>query len=145
MSSDLFEREKAAFEQNSEHLRSMNQLMWQVPLIAMTLTGGAWYGIAQLGPSHAASSLLILVGCANVGLAVVMLRVRFVFERLLKVTQNFYPPGSAATNDSPWPWHWEYVVVTVFVFLLLLAAATSFMAARDPTAWMPTPKTSHSA
>jgi len=30
----------AAYNQNSENFRSLNQLMWQIPLIAMSLTGG---------------------------------------------------------------------------------------------------------
>lgn len=126
-----FEREKAAFEQNSEHLRSLNQLLWQVPLLAMTLTGGAWYGVAQLGNVPAALGLLLLVGIADIGLIVVMVRVRFVFERILTVTKLFHPEGSAATSGHAW-YQREGLVVCVFSVILGLAAAASIVAAFTP-------------
>lgn len=37
------EMRKAAFEQNHASFRSLNQQMWQIPLISMTLTGGLWF------------------------------------------------------------------------------------------------------
>jgi hypothetical protein len=46
--SETFEREKLCYEQNCEQMRSLNQIMWQVPIIAMTLTGGLWRAVATL-------------------------------------------------------------------------------------------------
>ena len=40
-----FEKEKVCYEQNCQTFRSLNQLMWQVPIIAMTVTGGLWFGV----------------------------------------------------------------------------------------------------
>jgi hypothetical protein len=47
-----FERQKLCYEQNCEQMRSLNQIMWQVPIIAMTLTGGLWYGVATLSAAQ---------------------------------------------------------------------------------------------
>ena len=43
-----FEREKTAFQENASHLRSLNQFLWQVPTIAITLTGGLWFGVTKI-------------------------------------------------------------------------------------------------
>ncbi len=33
-------QELAVYDQNSQTLRSLNQLFWQIPVISMSLTGG---------------------------------------------------------------------------------------------------------
>ena len=38
--SEEFERSKLCYEQNFEHARTLNAQMNQVPVLAMTLTGG---------------------------------------------------------------------------------------------------------
>ena len=43
MSDNDFEREKVCYEQNFEQARSLNGQMNQVPVLAMTLTGGLWF------------------------------------------------------------------------------------------------------
>ena len=48
-----FERDKVCYEQNFQQYRAMNQIMWQVPLLAITITGGLWY--AALGVSGASA------------------------------------------------------------------------------------------
>jgi hypothetical protein len=61
-----FERDKVCYEQNCEHMRSLNQIMWQVPMIAMTLTGGLWYAVATMkGMDAKVRGALEL--CAEVG------------------------------------------------------------------------------
>ena len=47
-------------------MRSLNQIMWQVPMIAMTLTGGLWYAVATMkGMDAKVRGALEL--CAEVG------------------------------------------------------------------------------
>lgn len=76
-----FERAKVAYEQNFEQFRSLNQVMWQVPVIAMTLTGGLWFGAASVEAMAGFQYLLlILAALANLGLVVVLARLRFVME-----------------------------------------------------------------
>lgn len=118
-----FDRDKVCFEQNSEHLRSLNGLMWQVPLIAMTLTGGLWYGIAQLQPqSIVVLGLLILAITTDFLLIIVMQRMRFIFSKILDKTREFHPTGSANTNHKILK---NSLVCWIFCFLLLIAALLS--------------------
>ena len=81
---ETFEREKLCYEQNCEQMRSLNQIMWQVPIIAMTLTGGLWYGVATLGAVQAGvrMALLLFGAAANIALILVIQRVRFVMAAM---------------------------------------------------------------
>ncbi|HSI44489.1 MAG TPA: hypothetical protein VK949_09120 [Methylotenera sp.] len=41
-------KEELEYLEAGQHLRSLNQLMWQVPGIAIAITGGLWFGAASL-------------------------------------------------------------------------------------------------
>jgi hypothetical protein len=124
-----FERDKVTFEENSEHLRSLNTILWQVPLIAMTLTGGLWFGVSQEGMVGDMRRLLLLfAGLANLGLIVVMIRVRYVFERILDAARTFNPHTTVDTQGE-WLLVRERVVLIVFCLLMLCAAGISLGAA----------------
>jgi hypothetical protein len=124
-----FEKAKICFEQNSEHLRSLNGFMWQTPLIAMTLTGGLWFGIAQLQPSSKVIfGLLIFAALTNFSLILVMRRMRFIFERILNKTKEFHPTGIADTKNK---WLPDKLVSWIFSLLLGFAAVLSGYGAYD--------------
>src|SRR6266498_110400 len=94
-----FERAKTSYEQNCEQFRSLNQVMWQVPVIAMTLTGGLWFGAATVGDMPGFQYLLLLLAAlANLGLVVVLSRVRFVMGEYLNVIKAFDPRSFVAAE-----------------------------------------------
>jgi hypothetical protein len=39
-----YRKEELQYLEAGQHLRSLNQLMWQVPSLAIGITGGLWYG-----------------------------------------------------------------------------------------------------
>lgn len=122
-----FERAKSCFQQNSEHIRSLNQIMWQIPLLAMTLTGGLWYAVATTPdlPRSAQNGLLILAGIADLALVLVLARIRFVMEGYIEKAKDFYEAGHPNTR------HWllrRGLVVTVFSFLLAISGLGSLYA-----------------
>ena len=66
---------QAAFEQNHLAFRSLNQQMWQIPLISMTLTGGLWFGVSRVEEFPLFQlALLFLAAVGNAALFVVILR-----------------------------------------------------------------------
>ncbi|MES0130181.1 class I SAM-dependent methyltransferase [Mesorhizobium sp. M0029] len=84
----------AAYNQNAEHFRSLNTLMWQVPLIAMTLTGGLWYGVSTSQSSmFTQACLLALAAAGNFGLLIALSRIRFIMGGYLKWFEAAYPNG----------------------------------------------------
>ncbi len=131
MSDNEFERNKASYEQNSETFRSLNQIMWQVPIIAMTLTGGLWFGASQI-PNEIVlrSSLLILAGVANIGLIFVLIRVRFVMGQILNKLESFNPRGFVAARGNKF-YNRSHLVVTTFCVVLSISAAVSLIGAAN--------------
>lgn len=120
-----FEREKICYEQDCEHMRSLNQIMWQVPMIAMTLTGGLWYAVATVKSVDiiARTGLLLFSAIANVGLIVVINRVRDVIEVYLNKMRGFNPEGFANASNSK-----DRVVCKTFSGLMGVGATFSLVA-----------------
>ncbi len=76
--------EKEAYEQNYQQFRSLNQIMWQIPVLAMTLTGGLWFGVSKIEDNPIlVSTLLCTAVVGNLALSAVLYRFRFVMRRYL--------------------------------------------------------------
>ena len=133
-----FERVKVCYEQNCEAFRGLNQLMWQVPVIAMTLTGGLWYGVATLKDMKTIKTLLLLLAAlGDVAFIVVLVRVRAVMsaylDKIKEFNTNSFPqavfPGSIwSFLGTEFAAKGEKVVVRTFSILLGLAALGSVVA-----------------
>ncbi len=130
---EQFEKDKVCYEQHSESFRNLNSQMWQVPIIAMTLTGGLWFGIFS-GDIEPVSAiwLLIFSGLCDILFIVVLFRVRLIMSLLIDKLCEFNPTyainpkstqkGNALTRQ-------ENLVIGSFSIMLSLAAILSFIAA----------------
>ena len=119
-----FERAKTVYQQNFEQFRSLNQTMWQVPVIAMTLTGGLWFGAAKVGDMPGFQYLLlILAAIANLGLIVVLSRVRYVMGEYLNALKTFEPKAFVAADGKGL--HASKAVARTFITLLICSGAIS--------------------
>jgi hypothetical protein len=130
MANEIFEKEKLCFVQNSESVRSLNQIMWQIPLVAMTLTGGLWYGAASTAqlPVVARSGLLLFVTVVNFLLIFVIWRVRAVMGEYIAKAKSFYPEGAPDTHvKSNYSCLKEKIVVKVFSLILMTTAIMSLI------------------
>jgi hypothetical protein len=123
-----FDRDKVCYEQNYQQFRSLNQSMWQVPIIAMTLNGGLWFAAATLhsldlfkGP------LFFLAAVFNVSLIFVLVRVRYVMEEYLKALKRFHPDGFVSAPGDRW-YNGSRTVMRAFSTALALSATCSLLA-----------------
>lgn len=128
----IFERDKVCYEQNCEQFRAMNQLMWQVPLVAITVTGGLWF--AAIDVTNAASykgALFMLAAVLDLSLVFVLIRVRYVMGQYLRMIEAFNPgsfvsaPGNSLFTQS-------HVVIFAFSVALLIAASGSVLGIFKP-------------
>jgi len=113
------EKEKTIFEQNCQDFRSLNEIMWKIPIIVITLTGGLWFGVGSMNISdHAKTALLLLAGSTNLIFIVVLFRLRYVMNNILKEVKKYQgiQPGVA------------YIFVSLFSLLLMFSATVSFYA-----------------
>src|SRR4051812_31335852 len=105
---DDFARQKACYEQNFQQARTLNTQMNQVPALAMTLTGGLWFGAGVTSglPVEFRFALLIFAGLCDLALILATLRIRDVFESYLEKIKQFCPQSFASgTPEEPkMPW-----------------------------------------
>jgi len=132
--SDIFERERAAYEQNFEQARSLNTQMNQVPAIAMTLTGGLWFAAALTEAELAMEirfALLTFAGLCNLSLICAILRIRDVFQSYLEKLKAFHPPAFASGRPQrpKVAWLGNYGMIFIYCALMVIAAVFSFIAA----------------
>lgn len=119
------ERRLATYDQNSETFRSLNQLMWQIPLIGMTLTGGLWFGVAKVdGSPFFQFGLLALAGIGNLVLVAVLGRLRYIMGQYLDWLEHFDSDGFVAAGGVS-IWTRPRLVRTLFQMMLCLAALIS--------------------
>lgn len=102
------ELKKEAYEQNYQQFRSLNQIMWQIPVLAMTLTGGLWFGVSRISENLLlVSALLVTATIGNLALAIVLRRFRYVMAQYLDWLQNAYEDGFVEADglkDASKPW-----------------------------------------
>ncbi len=85
---------KEAYEQNYQQFRSLNQIMWQIPVLAMTLTGGLWFGVSTLDDNPLLVTVLLMTALfGNVVLSGVLLRFRHVMGCYMKWLEQADPAG----------------------------------------------------
>lgn len=121
------EMHKAAFDQNHASFRSLNQQMWQIPLISMTLTGGLWFGVSRVEDFPLFQlALLFLAAAGNGALFVIILRLRFVMQQHLDWLEKTYPAGHVSAKGTQW-YNKPFLVRSLFQFMLLLAAILSLI------------------
>ena len=134
MSDTDFEREKLCYEQNCEHARSLNRQMNQVPVLAVTLTGGLWLagGLNEhLVAREIQFALIFFSGLCNLGLLLAAIRIRDVFESYIERIQQFYPDGFADGKPKRPRLSrlGSYSMISIYCLLILVAGVMSFVTA----------------
>lgn len=125
--------EQLCYVQNFEQFRSLNTQMNHVPVLAMTLTGGLWFGagVTENLDGEIRFALLMLAGFSNLALMLVVYRIRDVLESYLERIEAFHPASFAGGKPANprLPWLGSYSMITIFCTLMLLAAVFSFIGA----------------
>lgn len=126
-------REIICYEQNFEQARSLNTQMNQVPVLAMTLTGGLWFGAGvtdNLDPEIRFALLLFACLC-NIALILAILRIRDVFESYLEKIKEFNSSSFASGRpENPKIRRLgSYSMVSIYCVLMGIGSILSFFGA----------------
>ena len=125
--SETFDRDKACYEQNFQQYRAMNQIMWQVPLLAITITGGLWFAALNVaGAQEFKRPLFLLAFVLDVALIAVLWRVRHVMSAYMDQLRAFHPPAFVEASGRGL-FNWPYTVVSAFSLALAVAAIGSLI------------------
>ncbi len=121
-----FKRQELIYLEAGQHLRSLNGLLWQVPGLAIAITGGLWYATTNLQIVSDLPKIfaLIFVGIFNLLTIVVIWRLRRLIDKQINIQKTF-------ANDDAKPSR-QYWVIGCWSVQLLCAAIFSFVAAGFP-------------
>lgn len=109
-----------------QHLRSLNQLMWQVPSMAIAITGGLWYGATTVHELQARTVVLSFAAAFSVLTIVIILRLRQLIQMHIDRQQLFSPNNRNAPRG-------KYVVIGCWITALLGSAVVSSLGACNPS------------
>lgn len=115
-----------------QHFRSLNQLMWQVPGMAIAITGGLWYGATTVESSLPRAWVFVFTAIVDLLTVAVLLRLRERIQIHIDHQSNF--SGQSGNTDGR-----KGTVVAWWSFALFTAAALSALAAYNPEAFVKKP------
>lgn len=117
------------YEQHYEAFRDLNRQLWQVPILAMTLTGGLWFGAAESRVEPVVSmGLFFLAFVGNVVFFMGVHRIRYIQACILEKLRDMYPVFyvDAASRETIWARPkmmvrgWSIVLCAAALFSLFL-------------------------
>ncbi len=130
------------YEQDGTHFRALNEILWRIPALAMTLTGGLWFGIATIDTQQylIKIGMFLLSAAGNVAFMFAIWRLRIgVMERYLVRMSQF---STLPSVEKP-PYvpkvlvESNYAVIALFSFMLLMASVISVVGAIGTTSeWL---------
>lgn len=124
---EAFDRDKVCYEQNFQQYRAMNQIMWQVPLLAITITGGLWFAALNVaGAQEFKRPLFLLAFVLDIALIAVLWRVRHVMSAYM-VKIGELNPAAFVEASGRGLFNWPYTVVSAFSLALAVAAIGSLI------------------
>lgn len=109
-----------------QHLRSLNQLMWQVPSMAIATTGGLWYGATTVEFDTARVWVLSFTGIINLLTIPILWRIRHIIEKHICFQLKF--ADITSQKDT-----WKKTVIICWSLALIVAAVISIFAALYPS------------
>lgn len=124
---EAFDWDKACYEQKFQRYRAMNQIMWQVPLLAISITGGLWLAALNVAGAHEFQQPLFLLALVlDIALIAVLPRVRCVMSAYMEKMKFFNPPAFVEAAGRG-PFSRSYTVVGAFSLALAVAAIGSLI------------------
>ena len=127
------ERMNLIFTQWCEDFRALQNVFWQVPFFAMTITGGLGAAIfAFEGTPDLKRYLLVFIALCNISFILIGWRVRMNMETVLIKILRFEGIDKPKSN---------FIVLKSFIALYtIVAICTTFAAAFAPDAWLEKPQ-----
>lgn len=128
-----FEKDKTCYEQNCESARGINKQLNQIPVLAITLTGGLWYGgVVAAGVEEVARfGVLCFAAICNLCLVFAAMRIRDVLQSHLEKMEQFNPEyfASGRPEQPMLPPFGRNSMITIYSVLMIMAALLSMAGA----------------
>jgi hypothetical protein len=117
-----FKKEELSYLEAGQHLRSLNQQLWQVPSMVIAITGGIWYGAASISGDLPKVLALSFAATVNILTIPIIVRLRQLIKKHINLQLAFNQQNDSKGN---------YTVITCWILLLLTAACLSIAGASN--------------
>ena len=84
-----FRKQELAFLEAGQHLRALNQQLWQVPGMVIAITGGIWYGALSIPDDRARSLALLFAAAVNFVTIGIIWRLRTIIDIQIALQNKF--------------------------------------------------------
>jgi hypothetical protein len=109
-----YKKKELVFVEAGQHIRALNVTLWQVPSMAIAITGGLWYGISLFDHETVKFSALMFTSLVDLVTIGIIWRLRSVMSDYLVAQLSFQ-----SLPDSGKPKH---IVMWCWTVILLAAA-----------------------
>lgn len=106
------------YQEAGHHLRSLNQIMWQVPGMAIAITGGLWYGATTVDQETPRIGVLVFAAFVDLLTIPIIWRLRSIIGTHIDTQKDFFP-------NPHEPKGWRHTVIACWTAMLAIAAAVS--------------------
>src|SRR5690606_23673784 len=98
-------KKELKFLEAGQHLRALNQQLWQVPGIVIAITGGVWYGAASVADAQAKTVAFLFAATVSLSTIFVIWRLRAIIDIQIKIQNKFNKiPPRRGKNTVVWCW-----------------------------------------
>ena len=127
------DKDRTCYEQNCESARGINRQLNQLPVLAITLTGGLWYGgvVAEGVEEVSRFGVLCFAAICNICLVFASMRIRDVLQSHLEKMEAFNPEcfASGRPEQPMLPPFGRNSMITIYSVLMIMAALLSMAGA----------------
>lgn len=115
-----FRKQELAFLEAGQHLRALNQQLWQVPGMVIAITGGIWYGALSIPDDRARSLALLFAAAVNLVTIGIIWRLRTIIDIQIAL-QNKFNQIERKHGKNIVVWCWTLLLLAAFTLSLLAA------------------------
>jgi hypothetical protein len=119
----VFKKEELIFVEAGQHIRALNAILWQVPSMAIAITGGLWYGVSLFDHGTVKIAALIFTSLVDIITVLIIWRLRSVMDEYIVTQRSFQPNVTQKRKKNR--------VIMYWTSILLLAAAMGFLGATN--------------
>lgn len=129
-----FKKQELTFLEAGQHLRALNQQLWQVPGMVIAITGGIWYGTLSISDESTKSFALLFAAVVNLITIIIIWRLRKIIDMQIAL-QNIFSKIKKTHGKNTVVWCWTLLLLAALILSLLASS-------HSPTATTTKPETS---
>ncbi len=121
-----YKKDELQYLEAGQHLRSLNQLMWQVPGMVIAITGGLWYGATTVESELPRTVVLLFAALFDILTILIIWRLRDLIEKHITLQRSFSSSTDSASKGKK-------TVIICWSAALIAAAVVGLVGAAFPS------------